>query len=326
MIVPEYWAEGRVQGHHQGKPVTVRRFGWSDTSQTDAQMNADARAQDALQRLLAGEKLKKYERKIAYNGGQGIPIREEVLERHGAAVITRNAYGARCLNTDKVFFADIDFSDRPNLSTAGRILYVIFVLLTIIYALLTNSVRLGLALTLLAFICAATLPFILHRFRYGDKQTQSNKARARIYEFVRKNPIWNLRVYETPAGLRVIATHSIYTTDDQEVKQCFAFLQVDPLYAQMCVNQHCFRARLSAKPWRIGIATRLRPRPGVWPVSQEWIPGRRAWISKYEAAAKSYSACRFLESIGSGVIAPDVAPVLALHDDHSGAMSHLPCA
>ena len=34
----------------------------------------------------------------------------------------------------------------------------------------------------------------------------------------------------------------------------------DPIYVQMCLRQHCFRARVSSKPWRIGIGQHLRPR------------------------------------------------------------------
>ena len=48
MIVPQYWAESRVHYRKQGRQVTVRRFGWSDTGQADAQANADALRQEAL--------------------------------------------------------------------------------------------------------------------------------------------------------------------------------------------------------------------------------------------------------------------------------------
>src|SRR5450432_2742742 len=112
MIVPQFWAEGRVQDRQRGKQVTVRRFGWSDSSQEEAQASADARAQDALQRLLAGEVLPRREPKTAYNGADGVPIREEILSRHGETIVTRNSYGARCLNTPNVFFADIDFEEK----------------------------------------------------------------------------------------------------------------------------------------------------------------------------------------------------------------------
>ena len=72
MIVPQYWAESRVQYRKQGRQVTVRRFGWSDNSQDAAQVNADERAQAALQRLLSGEKLPRREPKVPYNGGEGM--------------------------------------------------------------------------------------------------------------------------------------------------------------------------------------------------------------------------------------------------------------
>jgi hypothetical protein len=46
------------------------------------------------------------------------------------------------------------------------------------------------------------------------------------------------------------------------------------------------------------------PRTGVWPIKPEWLPQRQAWIDRYEAAAQSFAACRFMESLGSGTIAP----------------------
>jgi len=95
MIVPQFWAEGRVRGRHDGRQVTVRRFGWSDTSQADAQANADDRAAEALRRVLAGERLDRREPKVPYNGADGLPIREEIVARHGDTIITRNSYGAR---------------------------------------------------------------------------------------------------------------------------------------------------------------------------------------------------------------------------------------
>ena len=41
MIVPKFWAEGRIRERVQGRQVTVRRFGWSDASQADAQAMAE---------------------------------------------------------------------------------------------------------------------------------------------------------------------------------------------------------------------------------------------------------------------------------------------
>ena len=114
MIVPEFWAEGRVQHREPGKQVTVRRFGWSDQSISEAQNMADARARESLQRILTGAPAQRREPKVPYNGAEGVPIREEIVSRHGDEVITRNSYGARCLNTPKVLFVDVDFTTGGN--------------------------------------------------------------------------------------------------------------------------------------------------------------------------------------------------------------------
>ena len=113
MIVPQFWAEGRIQERVAGKQITVRRYGWSDESPVAAQAHADQRTRDAFDRIAhKGEKLERRERKLAYNGAEGVPIREEIVERHGDTVVTRNGYGARCLNTPDVLFVDIAF-DEP---------------------------------------------------------------------------------------------------------------------------------------------------------------------------------------------------------------------
>ncbi|MFT4843826.1 MAG: hypothetical protein ACI8UD_002340 [Planctomycetota bacterium] len=52
-----------------------------------------------------------HERKLPY-GGLGLPIREEIVARNGADIITRNGYGARCLNEPDVLFADIDMQRK----------------------------------------------------------------------------------------------------------------------------------------------------------------------------------------------------------------------
>ena len=88
MIVPEYWAEGRIQQQVAGKQYTVRRYGWSDDSAMAAQAHADQRTREAFDRIVNGEPLQRRERKLAYNGADGMPIREEILERQGDSIIT----------------------------------------------------------------------------------------------------------------------------------------------------------------------------------------------------------------------------------------------
>jgi hypothetical protein len=89
MIIPHFWAEARLQTREPKRQVTVRRLGWSDHSQAEAQAMADQRAQDAMQRILRGESLHRWENKAPYDVAEGVPIREEVVARHGKAAITR---------------------------------------------------------------------------------------------------------------------------------------------------------------------------------------------------------------------------------------------
>jgi hypothetical protein len=325
MIVPAYWAESRTQHRKGNRQITIRRFGWSDASQGEAQAMADARAQEALQRAVAGEPLIRREPKVPYNGAVGVPIREEIVERYGATIITRNAYGARCLNTPHVLFVDVDAEPAfpawllPSVASvsmgAGG------------YAWWRGETP-GVALFVwvVAFIVMATAVHILYRTVTGGVERRVQAARKRIARFVRSHAGWAVRVYRTPSGLRAMATHQLFEPNDPSVKTFFDADGVDPLYARMCVNQQCFRARLTPKPWRIGISAHLKPRPGVWPVAPEHRPVRDAWIANYEAASRGYAACRFLEAVGTGAVHIDIETVRRLHDDASKALQDLPIA
>lgn len=303
----------------------MRRFGWSDSSQSEAQENAERRTQEALQRLVSGEKLPRREPKIPYNGADGVPIREEIVARHGDTIVTRNTYGARCLNTPNVLFADIDFQYEPGM----RLTFTIFALVAVCATaaqLLLHSGVLTAAVAILGAIFSSTVAALLHRALQRAKGGFEHAARARIARFLARHPEWNLRLYRTPAGMRVLVTHRTFAPGEPAVAECFSALDTDPLYSRMCLNQQCFRARVSPKPWRIGIGEHMRPRPGVWPVAAERMPLRNAWIAKYEAAAKSFAACRLLGSVGSGVVHPEVRAVQELHDELCQANGQLPIA
>jgi hypothetical protein len=326
MIVPQYWAEARLQQRHQGKQITVRRFGWSDIDQADAQTTADARAQEALARLLAGEKLERRELKVPYHGAFGVPIREEIVSRHGSTVITRNSYGARCLNTPDTLFADIDFPEK-SVWRAGCLVYMALLLAAVVIGWITHSKLTGAVTAIVALFAAGPAIRWLHRLRPDDSPSAETLARSRIAQFAQKHADWSLRIYRTPAGLRVMVTHQPFEPADPMVDTFFKALGTDTVYAIMCRNQQCFRARVSPKPWRIGIQKHMRPRPGVWPVNPELLPLRNEWIAHYETQAQSWAACRLIETLGSGVIHPEVQAVLELHDVMCKAtVAYLPIA
>jgi hypothetical protein len=321
MIVPQFWAEGRAQRPRaSGKgQVTVRRFGWSDTSQAEADAMAQERAQTALQQILSGDKLSRREPKVAYNGARGVPIREEILARHGDVVITRNAYGAHCLNTPDVLFADIDFVMRVRGWTVLGCIFALFAA-AIAFGVQLNSKKAAFVLMLISLFAAYPFAAFLHKIIAIIRGGPERIARQRIAGFVRRHPEWNLRLYRTPAGFRVMALHTTFSPDDPQVAECFSALGVDRVYAAMCRNQNCFRARLTAKPWRVGVSGHMKPRPGVWPVNLEQMEKRRAWVSSYEAKAANYAACRFTETFGSQTVHPKADRVRVLHDQLSHAL------
>ena len=314
MIVPRYWAEGRLQQQLAERQLTVRRFGWSDDSPQAAQAHADQRTREAFDRIAAGETLAKRERKVPYNGADGMPIREEIVSRHGETIVTRNSYGALCLNTPDVLFVDVDF-DAPLSGGAFAQAIGPALLCGLLGGWMARSWLAGLGAALVVFVVGWQLAVKRQR---GDatavNPAPEKRARARIDRFMQQHRDWLMRVYRTPAGFRLLAMHRTFDPAETAVTDCFAMLGADKVYARMCRNQQCFRARVSAKPWRIGIGEHLRPRPGVWPVAPDKLPLRERWVAQYEEAAKAYAACRFVEAIGSGAVDPKAQAVAQLHD------------
>jgi hypothetical protein len=336
MIIPYHWAEGRVQQHHLGKQITVRRFGWSNHSDADAQTMADQRAQQAMERIVSGEQLERREPKSAYNGADGVPIREEIISEHGDAVVTRNAYGARCLNTPNVFFADIDFEfESPQSpSYAGSIFSAVWLGSTALaWALGWLSWPVAVGLFMLALVVTAFIASVLNKRKQAAMaaarvvlSAPEQAAKVRVQDFLDTHPGWGFRLYRTPAGLRLMATHQTLLPHDPEVALALHALGADPLYTAMCLKQNCFRARLTAKPWRIGVHNHMRPSPGVWPVAPERLQERQTWVLAYEKAAASFAACRYVETLGHPTVHFEVAAVMALHDDQCQATSSLQIA
>jgi hypothetical protein len=325
MIVPQYWAEARLQHRARGKSVTVRRFGWSDDSVEAAQAHADARVREAMDRILAGDSLLRREHRVAYNGAEGLPIREEIVERHGEAIITRNGYGALCLNSPDVLFADIDFSDAPS-ATQIKAMLGVLALVAVAVGMWRQSFAVGAIALVAAFVFAYPLAKAIHRARVAVAGGHERRTRRRVCAFIARNRDWGVRMYRTPAGMRLLATHATFVPGDAEVDACFDAVGVDVIYARMCRLQHCFRARLTPKPWRVGMGRHIKPRYAVWDASHAELGERRKWIDDYRYAARGHAACRFVEALGNPTIHPQVAPVVEVHDALCRANERLPLA
>lgn len=329
MIIPQYWAEARLQHRERKRQLTVRRFGWSDVSLEDAQSHAERRVREAFDRAMAGESVPKRERRVAYNGSEGVPIREQILDRDGDTVITRNGYGALCLNTPGVLFADIDFA--PHAPSARIVLASI----VSVFAVMAAALHFGLALNVVASLVVAfftsllvgvPLPKWVARASNALRGGAEKIAMDRLRRFVAARTEWQLRVYRTPAGLRVLALHRTFEAREAATVAAFQELGVDPTYARMCLNQNCFRARVSPKPWRMGMQRLRPPYTAAWRPEQAEFPARVAWVAAYDRAAKSYASCRYVETLGSGTPHRDAVRVQKLHDRMCQAERDLPLA
>jgi hypothetical protein len=331
MQIPEHWAEARLVGKIHGRNRVVRRFGWSDHSAEHAQQLAEQRAAAALAELQAGRRVAARERKLPY-GGAGLPIREQVLARHGALVITRNSYGARCLNEPDVLFADLDL--EPRLPAAVEATFTALawavalpLFAAALYAYWQDSKPLGCSALFACLLLPSLLLAARVRLRLRPGVAAASRARmlARVRGVVAGLPEARFVLYETPAGLRLLALHATYDPRAESTLRLLRAFGSDPAYVQMCALQACFRARVSGKPWRMGVR-RIRPSPGIWPVHPDRLPLREQWIAEYEAAAAAFAACRFVEELGAGRGLPRCAEVRRVHDELSGAHSGRPLA
>ncbi|WP_312319078.1 hypothetical protein [Stenotrophomonas sp.] len=326
MIVPEYWAEAIRDTRHKGRRLVVRRFGWSDDSVAAAQAHAELRVQEALDTLLQGQDVPRRERLTNY-GVDGVPIREQIVERQDDLVITRNSYGALCLNTPNVLFADID---HPPVPTTWALSWVLTVVLwSGLWVLGANLINGTAGFLLAATVVIALNALMLRRTKRNTQRRAQLEAQAlaRMERFSAKHPDWHLRTYRTPAGLRVLVMHATFSPHDDEVQQLFAALHTDKLYMRMCRVQHCFRACLTPKPWRVGIRRRIRPPFAAWSAEQAFRPDRLQWIAEYERRARGHAACSFLRAYGNeGSVDAKAEAVRAVHDRMTQAYESLPLA
>ena len=342
MQIPQYWAQARLR-HQTGvrHGVTVQRWGWSDNSESDAQAHAQQRAQQALEAALAAaakrslpEDFERMEWRTEYGLDGGTPIREEVLERRDESIMTRNSYGAHCLNTENVAIADIDF---PHQKKPARFPVISSLLLALALPwlwLTPLTWSLGAALLMLLVASIGLVFWSGLKQWLQSRQAQRSQARqpppaeialARVQAFCADHPDWGLRVYETPKGLRVIVTHATFSPSSPEVQTLFQRLEVDPLYAMLCHQQQCFRARVSGKPWRMGLSS-LSTQERRWPLPEAYRAARQQWVSDYEAKTARFAACRFIDQLGATTLCSAAQTFVIWHDESSKAHSTLELA
>lgn len=290
MHIPHFWGkEHAPYVDKKGHRFNIECWGWSDTSVDEAIQKAREQVNAAVERL---------RRKWNPSGEDyyvvgGRPLREEIIRDFtgegaaSAAVITRNMNGCLVLNTDRAAFVDVDTPVSQSRSAVG-----------------------GLLRRLLGAKPAPT-----------EDQLQET-ALARLNEWISAHPGQGARIYRTRAGLRYLITHEPLDPEGDSIYTMMDALGADPLYMRLCRTHRCYRARLSAKPWRIGL-----DRPGMrYPYRDEAMEYFNRWLSEYEQAGSSYAVCQFVSCVGNESIHPDVAPWVDVHDEMSGAHTGLQLA
>lgn len=283
MNIPRYWAkafESTLDG--DGNTLSIGCYRWSNDSLQDAQHLAAQHAASLIRKfaLVNGVQQNDFTRLQQYQYGDNRPLREEIVQElidadgEMQAVITRNTYGALVLNTSKVMFIDLDFTQKhpPN-------------------ALMTGLQRLF--------------------GRTSPQPTQEDLVLQRVKGWIAQFPELGMRIYRTAAGMRGVITTQLYDPTQPNDLKILHDLKSDPLYIRLCKAQACFRARLTPKPWRIEI--NLPPTTYPWFNTAEEA-NFRGWQQRYEQKIKQFTTCRFVEQLGSATVLPAIKPILDLHD------------
>lgn len=270
----------------RGEQKGFYAWGWSNESIAQAKALGMEVAGRIAERFASGD----LQRARRYEYGNR-PLREEVLRefRHSqelAAVITRNSYGCLVLNTARLMFVDVDLGEP---TTGGGFLGNLF---------------------------GAKKSLAAH-------ETARQTVLAVAGDWAQQNLGWGWRIYETRAGLRLMAIHRGFDSADPICETVFERLKADPLYRRLCHHQKCFRARLTPKPWRCGAS----PVPGRWPWDNDHaLQSFQEWERRYLASAAKFSTCRLIAELGSQASAPEFHELIAAHDEVTGVMSALPLA
>jgi hypothetical protein len=263
-----HWARARGTIETEHGPQQVAALGWSDDSEAAARELAERRLGALGERFRSG-----FPAKNDYDYGADRPAPEPIASRvrdtfgQDLAVITRNAYGALVLNTDRALFIDVDF---------------------------------GVAAPATGWLKAL----------FQKPVTPERAALERVERALAAFPGWALRVYRTYAGLRLLLlTESLQGFEPRHLEVLDQFGS-DPLYRKLCLAQRCFRARLTPKPWRVGLA-----RPPRFPFATEKERARfDAWQRRYDEQSAKHASCQLLTTLGLGHPTETVRTIVAAHD------------
>ena len=137
-----------------------------------------------------------------------------------------------------------------------------------------------------------------------------------LADLVARRPDLGFRVYRTLAGWRYLCTTATFDPASDEARTLLRELGSDEKYVTLCRIQKTFRARLTPKPWRANERPMSVGSDGV----------SRGELQSVIDRTWRWATARYITSVGSAAVDPQVAPVLDAHDLWTQATSAKPLA
>ena len=144
---------------------------------------------------------------------------------------------------------------------------------------------------------------------FGGARTPEDVLTARMDALLSQseNSDLGFRLYKTAAGFRLAVEGRRLEPGGKRANALMRIFNADDLYANLCVCQKCYRARLTPKPPRMKMK-RYDDTP--------------SWIEEYDSRRQGYAVCRFVCAKGRRLD----SPAIALHDEKTMCESELPLA
>lgn len=134
---------------------------------------------------------------------------------------------------------------------------------------------------------------------------------GRLRAALRSTPGVAARIYRTAKGWRALVTSQLVEPAAPETDDLLERAGSDPRFRALCRVQRCFRARLTPKPWRCGMANP----PDRFPYADASAEARlRAWVTAYDRACADRAVCEYVETTGVVAVDPTAAVLLREHD------------
>lgn len=294
MRVAKYWARRSCTADDpDGYPITSTVLRGSDISLADAEEQARAACDQLCQNIRAGELPDWYEYE---RQSRPEPIEREWFDQQGRriAAITTNRFGLPVLNTSDLVIVDVDVHTQEDPVYEFRQPQVGFL------SRLFGRAKPG-----------AFEPVVESEDEFTDL----------LRDWAAESELSSARVYRTAKGLRYILCAPQLSPDSDAAQSLMVRLRADPLYANLCLQQESYRARLAPKPWRIGCRTVRRQS-----IEDDGSYREHPDFLRYLQESERYAVCELIEEIGPPATDVQLAELLRVHDESCKVGSGLPLA